>query len=1001
MKKFKSNVLTIVLTSSFSLAFAQKSQLDTTKVKTADIGEVVITGALGIKKKADAQTSAQQVISSDQLNQAANPNAISALTGKVSGVQITQTNSSVSGDYSILIRGVRTITGNNEALVVIDNVISSAGNLQQLPPEAIESINIIKGGSGAALYGSQGINGVVVVTTKRGTKSKKMTVNFNSAVDFETVGMVPERQTEYGQGWDGNKVNIENGAWGPSFNDPAYAGTMQPYGVPLYDFNGDGIINLNPNDGTPAGDEGASIYSPFKSFGNKQVKDFFQTGTTYQNSLTINAGDGDGYILLNLNNVTRDFLVMDDTLQRTSAMFKAGMKTGKWHFDAVVNYSHQNISQTDPDIYYQLLQSATDIPITAWKDYPDNGYAWNIYYENPYFNIKHNRSDAMRNYFNAIASAQFDVNSHINFLYRANVQYTTTETEDHNDGFNNPILDPDAGVNPITSSYFKYNRTGQTYSGDFIASMNYDVLTDLNMNLNIGHSYQDWRNNNMSSGGSGIIIPGIYQVWNLSNPSLPYNLDNKSFHRNQNSFFGNLDLNYKGYLFFNAAARYEINAVLPVSNRGYFYPSVGVSFVPTKALSFLKNNSVLNYLKVNASWSRVGNSSGIGIYDVYNRPALAPGFPFPMYNDLSFIIDRSQTDQAIKPEFTNKSEIGLTFGLFKDRITFDGAIYQEDTEDLITRASTSNTTGITTRLFNIGKLKGTGIDLNLNLVPIKSTNIKWEVGASYSQNKTIVEKLTDDAKSVRLAGNSFLGLYAEEGQELSVLKGIAYQRDDQGRIIVDEVTGIPKLATDLKNFGRVTPKYILGFTTNLSFKGFKIGAVMDYRTGHKFYSGTLQGFTFNGLNVASAGFDRDTPWVMPNSSYLSGGSYVANTNLPIYATTYNNPNSSAYSPVTGLETLFGGANYNTVADNFVLDATAFKVREISVSYTLPKALIANTGLNELTLGVHARNPFQKYSDENKGYNDPETSFDPRYRGLANPGQYPEVRSYGANVSITF
>lgn len=1001
MKKFKSNVLTIVLTSSFSLAFAQTTPKDTASIKTANIGEVVITGALGIKKKVDAQTSAQQVVSSEQLNQAANPNAVSALTGKVSGVQITQTNSSVSGDYSILIRGVRTITGNNEALVVIDNVISSANNLQQLPPEAIESINIIKGGAGAALYGSQGINGVVVVTTKRGTKSKKMTVNFNSAVDFETVAFVPERQTEYGQGWDGTKVHIENGGWGPAFNDPAYAGTSQPYGIPLYDYNGDGIINLNPNDDTPAGDEEASIFSPFKSFGNQQIKDFFQTGTIFQNSLTINAGDGDGYVLLNLNNVDRDFLVMDDTLKRTSGMFKGGIKAGKWHFDGVVNYSHQKTSQTDPDIYYQLLQSATDIPITRWRDYPDNGYAWNIYYQNPYFNIKHNRSNALRNYFNAIASAQFNLNSHINFLYRANVQFTNTETESYNDGFDNPLLDPSAGVNPIVSSYFKYNRLSQSFSGDFIASFDYDLATDLNMNLNLGHSYQEWRTNNMSSGGTGIIIPGLYQVWNLSNPSLPYSLSNGSSERNQHSLFGNLDLNYGGYLFLNAAARYELNSVLPEDERSYFYPTVGLSFVPTKAFDFMKDNSVLNYFKINASWSRVGNSSALSPYSINNIGVNGVGFPFPQYNELSFVIQRNQTDKDIRPEFTNKKELGVTLGFFKDRILFDGAIYREDTEDLITSATTSTTTGITSKLFNIGKLKGTGVEANLNLVPIKTTDFKWDLGVSYSQNKTIVEKLTDDAKSVRLAGNSFMGLYAEEGQELTILKGVAYARDDQGRVIVDPVTGVPTLATDLKNFGRVTPKYILGFTTNFSYKGIKVGAVMDYRTGHNFYSGSLQGFTFNGLSLASAGFDRSMPWIFPNSSYMSGGSYVANTDLPIYATTYNNPNSPSYSPVTGLESLFGGANYNTVGDNFVLDATAFKIREISVSYTLPRMLLANTGINELTFGVHARNPFQKYAKENKGYNDPETSFDPRYRGLANSGQYPEIKTYGANVSITF
>ena len=993
MKKLTTSVLMIVLTSSFGLSLAQTVPADTANVKTTDIGEVVITGALGLKKKADAQTSAQQVVTAEQLNQAANPNAIGALTGKVSGVQITQTNSSVSGKFSILIRGVRTITGSNEALVVIDNVISTADNLQQLPPEAIESINVIKGGAGAALYGSQGVNGVVVVSTKRGTKSKKMSVTFNTAVDFEKIAFTPDRQTQYGQGWDGHKINVENGAWGAAFNDPNMSGQNLPYGIPLYDYDGDGTIEVNPNDDTPADDDAASIFSPYRSFGNSQIKDFFQTGSLYQNSVTINAGDGDGYVLLNLNNVHRDFLVQDDVLRRTSGMLKAGMKAGKWRFDGVVNYSHQKTSETDPDIYRQLLQSSTDVPITAWKNYPDNGYAWNIYYENPYFNIKHNRSNSMRNYFNVIGSAQYDVNDHINLQYRANVQYTNRELDAHNDGWKNTLV-PDA--TSIVSSYSKQSLTNQTFSGDFLANFNYDLATDLSMNLNVGHNYQEWRTNSVQAGGEGIIIPGIYQVWNLSNPTLPYSLDNTSTRRNLHSFFGNLDLNFKNYLFLNAAARYELGSVLPINNRDYFYPTAGLSFVPTKAFDFLKDNSVLNYLKINASWSRTGNASGIQPYDVYNRPTLGTGFPYG--SDLSFVIDRSQANKDIKPEFTTKQELGLTFGLFKDRITFDGAIYREDTKDLITNASTSNTTGMQNILFNIGKLKGTGVEANINFTPVKSHDFRWDIGASYSQFKTVVVKLTDDAKSVRLAGNTFLGLYAEEGQELAILKGVAYERDDQGRIIVDEVTGLPKTAADIKNFGRVTPKYILGFNTSFSFKGFRVSAVADYRTGHSFYSGTLQGFTFNGLNEASAGFDRSQPYIVPNSVYLSNGVYVPNTNIAI---NQNGLNANTIDPQTALQNYFGGVNYNTVADNFILDATAFKIREIAVSYTLPKTWLYNTGVNELTFGVHARNPFQKYAKENKGYNDPETAFDPKFRGLANPGQYPEVKSYGANLTVTF
>ena len=997
MKKLTKSVLAVVLTASFTVSYAQKSKMKVDTAGTKEIGEVIVTGALGIKKKVDAQTSAQQVVSSEQITQAANPNALSSLTGKVSGVQITQTNVGVNDTYSILIRGTRSITGSNEALVVIDNVVSSARVLQQLPPEVIESVNIIKGGAGAALYGSQGVNGVVVVTTKRGAKSKRMSVSYTGAVDFETVAFMPDRQTEYGQGWSGNKVNVENGAWGPSFSDPAYANKMLPYGIPLYDFNGNGHIDYNPNDFTPAGDEDASIFSPFASFGKKQVKDFFKTGSIFQNTVTVNAGDGDGYVLLSLGNVDRGFMVQDDELKRTTALFKAGMKVNKWRFETILNYSRQQTSTTDQDIYRQLLQSSTDIPITAWKNYPETAYAWNVYYNNPYWYIKHDRHNRLSNYFNVIASAEFELNKHINFAYRANVQYTGQENDNHGDGWQPVILDATA----VTSYYNKYKQNNFTYYGDFLANFDYDLFTDLNSKLTLGHNYQETRLDNAQAGGTGIIIPGIYQVWNLTNPSLPYSLDNNKYYKNMHSFFGSLDLAYKNYLYLNATARYEKSSVLPVNNRDYFYPSVGLSFIPTKAFESLTNNGVLNYLKVAASISKTGNSSAIGYYDAYSRASLGSGFPYsvsgPTGGSLSFVIDTAPTSNAIKPEFTTKKEINLLFGLFKDRITFDGAIYREDTDDLITRVTTSNATGLSTSLMNIGKLKGTGIEANLNFTPIKNQDLRWDVGVSYTQNKTIVTKLTDDSKSVRLAGNSFLGVYADEGQELSVIKGIAYERDQEGHIIVDATTGLPNITSTQEVMGRTTPKYILGFTTNLSYKGFKLGVVMDYRTGHKFYSGALQGFTFNGLNVASAGFDRSQPYIVPNSVYWDGAKYVQNTSIAIYQ---SNLTAGTTDPQTALQNYFGGSRYNTVADNFVLDATAFKVREISLSYTFPDSLTGSK-IKNLTIGVHARNPFYKFADENKGYGDPETAFDPRYRGISNAGQYPNLKTFGGSVSLTF
>jgi TonB-linked SusC/RagA family outer membrane protein len=995
MKKLTTSVLLVVLSSSFAIVNAQTG--DT--IRTQKIEEVVVTGALGIKRKADAVTTSQQVVGSQELTQAANPNAVSALTGKVAGLQITQTNTSVTGTNSIVIRGGRSFTGSNEALIVIDNVISSATVFQQLPPEIIESVNVIKGAAGAALYGSQGVNGAIIVTTKRGGTNKRLTATFNSVIDFDNVAFLPDRQKQYGQGWYGDKVSVENGAWGPAFSDPNWSGSMVPYGLSSIDVDGDGYISYNENDSNFTADDAGAIQSRFAPYGKNNIRDFFQTGTTYQNSLTVNAGTSDGYVLMSLGNVDREFVVQDDTMKRITAMFKGGVKVGKWRFDGTINYIRQKTSSTNSNLYSNLLQSSSDIPITLFKDYADRGYGWNKYYTNPYFTMKHERYNNLSNYFNVVASTEFQLNDHISFLYRGNLQFRGTENNSHNDGWSDPRyqgdlgdIQPNGSIPAIQSFYNKSNSNYTTYYGDFLVNLDYDLTDDINMKLNLGHNYQDWRTNTVSAGGTGIITPGIYQVWNLTNPTLPINLDNTSYYNNQHAFLANADFSYKDYLYLNLAGRYEMSSKLPMGNRGYFFPAVSASFIPTKAFTSLKGD-VLNYMKITAAFQKTGITSSIGVYDVNNLAVVGSGYPFPN-TGISFVVDQSQTFANIKPEFNTKKEVGLQLGFFNDRITIDASAYREDTKDLITNATTSTASGIQTNLLNIGKLHNKGIDASINLVPIKSKDFRWDIGVNYTTYKTIVDKVTDDADEVRLAGNNFVGLYAVKGEEFPIIKGSAYVKDDQGRIVVNSTTGLPTVTSTQQVLGRATPKYILGFNTSFKYKGFRVAAVMDYRTGHQFYSGTLQGMTFNGMNPVTAGFDRDQPYIVPNSVISNNGAYVPNTTVPIYANT-------AGTPVEKLINYFGGSSYNTVGENYILDATAFKIREISLSYSFSKSMLGNSRINELTIGVHARNPFYKFAKENRGYDDPETAFDPRYKGLANADQYPNLKTYGASVTVAF
>ena len=989
MKKLTASVLLVVVSSSFAMLNAQSKKKDTV-TREQSIGEVVITGALGIKKKADAQTSAMQVVTSDKITAAGNPSAIFSLQGKVSGVSITNTNSSVGGTPKIQMRGMRSLTGNNNALVVIDNVISSADALQQLPPELIESMNIIKGSQAAALYGSDGVNGVVLVTTKRGSKGK-LKVTYNGTVDFEGVAWTPKRQRNYGQGWGLDRISVENGAWGPAFNS-TLGGTTLGYGIPLYDVDGDGHISINPQDSAPGPDDAAQIQSTYAPYGKNNIKDFFQVGTIYQNGVTAAVGDENGYLMMSLEHLQREFVVQDDKLKRTTAFLKAGTKFGKWSFDAIVNYTRQTTNTTDSGLYRDLLMSSSDIPIDRWSNHRSEAYAWNMYYQNPYWIMDNVRYNTTTNRLNMIGSVGYKFNKNIDILYRSNLNFLGSNSNQWNNGWNSTLItDPTA----ITSSYYQTNANSTKYYGDLIVNFNYDLTDDLNMKLNVGHNFQNYSYNQTQAGGTGLVIPGLYQVWNLTNPANPYGLSNGRGSYNSQAVFANLDLGFRNYLYLTATARNEWNSVLPKDNRSYFFPSVGLSFIPTKA--FDMGGSVMNYMKIYGSIMGTANASSISQYSIRNYYGLGSGFPFSASGGLSFLAPTSETDRLIKPEKVAKKEVGLSFGFFNNRILLNGSAYQDDTTDMITNRSTSYASGIGSLLTNIGKLRNRGIDADITVVPVKTKDLTWEIGANFTTYQMEVLDIAPGTDQVAIGGSSLVGIYAVKGQKGLRLMGTDFVRDDQGRVIVNTANGRPSVTSSLVDLGSVNPKYTWGFNTSVNYKGLKLSATADWRIGGKITTETLQNMSFNGLLEESGNFDREQGFIMPNSSYLSGGQYVANNDIYYtYASGY-----SGDIKYDGVEYYYQ-SQFGTVGSNQVINASYFKIREIALSYSLPASLLQNSGLTGLTIGVHARNPFNKFSKNNRNYVDPESAYTTgNAQGYATQSQYPAIKSYGVSLNVNF
>ena len=1004
---YESKSITVGAANSYKVSLKENAKV---------LEDVLINTSVGIKKKKDAVTSASQVLSSKEIGQAGNPDVVQALAGKVSGLQVNVSSTSVNSDTRIVLRGTRTITGNSQALVVIDDAISSATILSQIPAELIDNINVMKGASGAALYGELGSNGVIIVTTKKGSKSSKPIITFNSSIDFTSVLFTPKEQQNYGQGYTFSGDNgenflgatgilhtaftpIENTSWGPAFNDPAYLGQVLEQGIPLAD-----------------GSFRKYAYAPVKD----NIKKFFKTGSVSQIGGSINMGNEDGYALFSYNKLNNDFVVKDDNYKKNTFSFKGGKKLGKFNVSGGATFINASTSQTT-NVYNDLLQTPTNVDPSNYSSgsYYDN---WSVWMKSPYWLIKNVRYDDLDNTFVGNASLSYELNKHISTRITGNTNMYDNIHTYHNDGINldysvNMLTpyqlngDPNFDINSsywaignITSSYYRQNTKTNTYYGDWIVNFNYELTKDLNLKANAGLNWQDNMTTWQTTGGYGLVRPGIYTENNLTSPNGVYvgspSNNNDYFSSTPGEFlngsvllnyvqrsrkaagFGNVDLSYKNYLFLNATSRIEKSSVIKSSQ---FYPSVGVSFIPTKALSALADNSVLNYLKLYGSYVKTGNSSTVSAYQTYGE-RYSTALPYTN-SGISYTYGTSQIDPNIKPEFVTTYEVGFNSGFFKDRITLGASFYKSNTDNLINNTSTSRASGITSWLSNIGSLENKGMELDLGLAVIRNANFKWNLNTNFTKFDTKVLSLADGAPYLNVSGYGYgnaINSYAIVGESFPSLQGIGFLKDADGHVIVDG-NGIPKKTASIVNLGKVTPDFIIGLNNSFEYKGLKFTTVVDYRQGGKFYSAAKQQVSFAGNDGWQGDFDRNAGYVWPNSVTTTG---AVNT-TPINYANFVAANSN-------------GIVGNQIAEQYVVDATAIRVRELVLGYTLPSKFSSSIGVKSLYFSVNARNPFVWFAKSNQNYSDPESSGTSNNgQGISTVDRYPNIKSYGFAINLTF
>ena len=994
---YETKTITVGAASSYKVALNEVA-------KTLD--DVLVTGAMGIKRNKDAIVSSNQVVKAKEITQAANPNVIQSLAGKVSGLQINTISNGVNAESSVVLRGARSITGNNQALVVIDNAISSLAILATIPPDNIDNVNVIKGQQGGALYGEQGVNGVIIVTTKKGTKGGKIEVTLNSSVDFQTLSFLPKRQDQYGQGWgygygtfnfpnasdprNGNAQfePFENGAWGPAFNDPAWAGTIVPVGLPQAN--------------------GQFLTTTWTSKGSDNIKAFYKTGAIYQTGVTVNMGSEDGYLLFSYNNSNSNFIVDGDQSKKNSFLLKAGKKIKRLSIDGSLNYIGQSTSQTDSSLLFDLMQTPTNVPVAEFANSGHQGN-WTAYYKNPYALSKQIRYDDKSDLIIANLGLNYEFTKHLSFTYNGNMTNQFANSTSHDDGYN--ISNYTYNFAPYSDSAFDggtydYLSGGQGFSGgsyyssssftrkiysDAMVNFNYDLTKDLSLKANLGNNLQDNHFEILQQGGTGLDIPGFYNITNVLNPANPSTLANYITNSRRASVFGNVDMNYKNYLFLNATSRYEKASTVVDP---FFYPSVGLSFIPTKAFENIKGKT-LDYMKFSASMVVTGNATPVGPYATNNIAVLSPGFPFGTLASYQF--NKAPTWPSVKPEYITTKEVNGNFGFFNDRVTLDASVYVTDTKNMITNATSSSTNGALTIADNTGSLQNKGFELDLGLTPIRSKDgFNWNMKGSFSKYKSIITSLSNGVSEVNLqSSNSYgIGVFADVGQEFPLIKGTAFVRDPQGHVIVD-ASGTPEHTSNFVTLGKVNPDFIVGFTNNFSYKGLTLTVVADYRTGGSIWSEAYNSLQFSGYTPESASQDRNVGYVMPNSvQQTSPGVYTTNT-----------------TPVGGgglaATTNYFGQVSNIIGETSVLDASELKIRELALAYQLPSKFLKGTGIKAFKFGVNARNPFvfffaNGHGIKNEGYTDPEASNSTgNATGISNVGQYPTTKTYGFSLNLTF
>lgn len=958
-----------------------------------EMKEVVVT-ALGIRRESKSLGFSVTRVDNEDITRNKDRSMLNALQGKVAGVNISSASGAPGSSSRISLRGVSSLTGSNEPLFIIDGIPvnnqqsgstsinngTDFGNkINDLNPEDIESISIIKGASGAALYGSRAANGVILITTKKGntTEERKTKVDFSSSVTFEEPLRLIDYQNRYGQGAYGEFISLENWSWGPKFDD-----VLRYWGYEV-----DNSLRVKAYEALP-----------------ENVEEFFETGINYTNQLSVAGGSSKYNYFLSYSNVTWDGIFptdVDNYKRHTLTINNNFEVTDRFTVAISLKYIHKQNSfvttgQGENSVYNQVMQTPRDISLLELEDIDSKWNNLDNYYSpytvNPWYIIKNNSNKNIEDRLVGNFDFNYAITDHFSALLRIGGDVSNEHLKEIQE-----IIDP-SGNNEFSAAVdqgylSKSSVTRNQLNADFILTYKRDI-GKIGINTLIGYNINQRSADYMVMDNYSKSIKGFDNFSGTNESSIVaegYSL------RRLIGVYGNLELSYASTFFLTGTYRNDWSSTLPLKNNSFSYPGISGAVIVSELIEPLK--SVVPYFKLRGGITRVGNdASPYNVYSVFSQGYHSDGYGFiryPFSGINSYEVGNRIGNDQLKPELTTEYEIGSDIRLLNNRIGVDVALYKKITTNLIWPVPVASSSGYGYITKNLGKISNKGIEVLLNVTPVKRNNLQWDITFNFARNRNLLESL--DGAIDKVVGN---GIGVDGGQQINFI-GISGKplwqfeartalRDEQGRIVVDN-QGIPRAADSLVIYGNSNYDFTGGAYTTFRYKNIVITAAIDVKYGGIMYSKTKDISIWAGTVPLTLYNDRE-PFIVPNSVYEIGEDENGD---PVYVE--NNIPLDRYRIVD-----YWGNGGSEIDGSTFIDKSYMKLREVTISYNLPRKIYARLPIQRIRIDLIGKNLWL-WTPSDQIYIDPEiTTFgNDTYADFGEYGAQPSVRSINVGLSMQF